>query len=296
MMNLVDEINKNNIYSFTFTQVFDLDKYTPQNLIPELQKSIIENKASIIVADIHNKNISEIIPKLYGLIFSNIQVIDIYKIYELIFERAPLSLLNQGWFLENISPNNRFNYDFIKRLADIVFSLIIGIPSLLIYPLVYLAIKIDDGGALIYKDKRVGQNNKTFNLIKFRSMNFASDGSKVVSKVGNFLRKTRIDELPQLLNVLRGEMSLVGLRPEKVDLTKIYEEEIPFYEIRNIIKPGLSGWSQLKQENHPHHAADLPATEEKLSYDLFYLKNRSFFIDLKIGLQTLRVILSRKGR
>ncbi len=296
MNDLVNEVNKNNLYSFIFVEVFDVEKIPAEDLISAIQKCLLDKKVSIIIADIYNKNISLVLPKLYNLIFSGIQFIDSYKVYESIFEKVPLSLLNHGWFLKHISIQNRFNYDFLKRFADIIFSLLIGLLSLIFYPFVYIAIKLDDGGDLIYLDKRVGQNNKTFNLIKFRSMSEDSNGEKRVSKVGYFLRKTRVDELPQLLNVLRGEMSLIGPRPEKIDLTETYCEQVPFYNFRNIIKPGLSGWAQLKQENHPHHYADLPATEEKLSYDLFYIKNRSFFVDFKIALQTFRVLMSRKGK
>jgi lipopolysaccharide/colanic/teichoic acid biosynthesis glycosyltransferase len=293
---LIEEINKNNLYSFTFVEVLNIEKIRTEELIPNLEKCIKEKQISIVIADIYNKNISAVLPKLYDLIFSKIQFIDCYKLYEVIFEKTPLYLLNHGWFAKHISLQNRFNYDSLKRLADVVFSLIIGVISLIFYPFIYLAIKIDNGGKLIYLDKRVGQNNKIFNLIKFRSMVDEQDGQKKISRVGNFLRKTRIDELPQLWNVLRGDMSLIGPRPEKIELTEVYNSQIPFYNIRNIVKPGLSGWAQLKQENHPHHLADLPATTEKLSYDLYYIKNRSFFLDLKIALQTFRIILSRKGR
>jgi exopolysaccharide biosynthesis polyprenyl glycosylphosphotransferase len=296
MNNLVEEVNKNNLYSFAFVKVFDVEKLSTSELISDLEKCIKEKQVSIIVADIYNKNISSILPILYELIFSGIQFVDSYKIYEAIFNKIPLSIINHSWFMKYVSLQNRFHYDFLKRIADIVFSLIIGIASLILYPFIYLAIKLDDGGKLIYLDSRIGQNNKVFKLVKFRSMRDGCEGQKIISKVGSFLRKTRIDELPQLWNVLKGEMSIVGPRPEKIDLTEAYNLEISFYNIRNIIKPGLSGWAQLKQENHPHHLADFSATAEKLSYDLFYIKNRSLFLDLKIALQTFRIILSRKGR
>ena len=142
---------------------------------------------------------------------------------------------------------------------------------------------MDDKGSLFYFDERVGHGNKLITLIKFRSMFEVSSGEKVISKVGKFLRKTRIDELPQLWNVLIGDLSLIGPRPEKIGLTKIYRDQVDFYNVRHVIKPGLSGWSQLRQENHPHHSADAEATKEKLSYDLFYIKNRSLLLDLKIS-------------
>ncbi|HRY31017.1 MAG TPA: sugar transferase [Candidatus Paceibacterota bacterium] len=293
---LISEVNNNDLYPFVFSKVLDSEKINSEEAVADFKRTLFSDQISMVVADIYDKNVSQIWPKLYDSIFSGIQFVDSYRVYESIFEQAPLSLLNHGWFLKHVSLRNHFGYDFFKRLGDIVFSLLLGIPSLAIYPLVYLLIKFDDGGRLFYLDSRVGRGNKIFNLIKFRSMNEANGGQKVVSKVGRFLRKTRIDELPQLWNVLKGEMSLVGPRPEKIELTKLYKEQIPFYDIRNIIKPGLSGWAQLKQENHPHHAADLPATREKLSYDLYYIKNRSFLLDFKVALQTIRVLLSRKGK
>ena len=120
-------------------------------------------------------------------------------------------------------------------------------------------------------------------------------GSSEITRVGKFLRKLRIDELPQLLNVLRGDLSLIGPRPELPELVRVYEKEIPYYNIRHLIKPGLSGWAQLYHENHPHYRANVSETKVKLSYDLYYIKNRSFFLDLKIALKTIKVLLSRSG-
>jgi lipopolysaccharide/colanic/teichoic acid biosynthesis glycosyltransferase len=114
-------------------------------------------------------------------------------------------------------------------------------------------------------------------------------------KVGAFLRKTRIDELPQLWNVLKGDVSLIGPRPEIPALVKLYESEIQYYNIRHLIKPGLSGWAQLYHDNHPHHGEAVGQTKEKLAYDLFYIKNRSFMLDIKIGLKTINKLLSRSG-
>ena len=116
-----------------------------------------------------------------------------------------------------------------------------------------------------------------------------------ITKVGNFLRKTRIDELPQLINVLRGDMSLIGPRPELPVLVKQYEQEVPYYRVRHLIKPGLSGWAQLYQKDPPKSTADAEKTRIKLSYDLYYIKNRSFFLDISIALRTIAALLSRSG-
>ena len=139
-------------------------------------------------------------------------------------------------------------------------------------------------------------------MAKFRTMNIANDNgnwaggqTNKVTKVGKFLRQTRIDELPQLWNVLAGDLSLIGPRPEFPEAVKQYSEELPYYNVRHLIKPGLSGWAQIYGE-HPHHGVDVSKTANKLSYDLYYIKNRSFLLDLKIALQTLKTLSSIAGR
>jgi len=139
------------------------------------------------------------------------------------------------------------------------------------------------------------------NIVKFRTMRADvsrsdnASGEQVVTYVGNFLRRTRIDELPQLWNVLKGDISLIGPRPELPTLAKVYEQEIPYYNIRHLIKPGLSGWAQLYHTDPPKVVADSEKTRRKLSYDIFYIKNRSFMLDVKIALKTIKTLLSRSG-
>jgi lipopolysaccharide/colanic/teichoic acid biosynthesis glycosyltransferase len=122
-----------------------------------------------------------------------------------------------------------------------------------------------------------------------------ADRKMKITRVGRFLRASRIDELPQLWNVLRGDISLIGPRPELPNLVNLYEKEISFYNVRHLIKPGLSGWAQLYQKTPPKFATDYVETKIKLSYDLYYIKNRSFWLDIKIALKTLKTLLSRSG-
>ncbi|MBX4189630.1 sugar transferase, partial [Candidatus Parcubacteria bacterium] len=169
---------------------------------------------------------------------------------------------------------------------------------------VYIAIKLDDGGELMSRQKRVGQNNKIITLLKFRTMTLANDEAawgngtpfiNQVTRVGAFLRKSRIDELPQLWNIVAGDISLIGPRPEFPEPVKHYTTEIPYYNVRHVIKPGLSGWAQVFGE-HPHHGTDVSMTKNKLSYDLYYIKNRSLLLDLKIALRTIKTLLSAAGK
>jgi lipopolysaccharide/colanic/teichoic acid biosynthesis glycosyltransferase len=170
-----------------------------------------------------------------------------------------------------------------------------------VLPFVAVAIKREGGGPVFIIQERVGQYNRPIRIIKFRSMTGNDTGESAlnsslrVTKVGSFLRRTRIDELPQLWNVLRGDYSLIGPRPELPALVAEYAEKIPYYNARHLLKPGLSGWAQIYHREHPHHGIDIAETQNKLSYDLYYVKNRSLLLDLQIGLKTIRTILSRSG-
>lgn len=293
MGDLKEEVNNNERYNLKFISSVDLNEIDSLDFQNEVLNRIYSEGVSSIVIDLKNEKVEPILPRLYNLIFSKIKFIDKYKIYEDIFDRIPLSLVGYNWFLENISSSSRIGYDFVKRGIDIVVALVIGILSLIAYPFVILAIKLNDGGSVFFAQERVGQNNQIVKILKFRSM--TEEEPKHVTRIGAFLRKTRIDELPQLWNVIRGDLSLVGPRPEIPELVKLYEKEIPYYNVRHLIKPGLSGWAQLYHEHHPHHEADADKTRAKLSYDLYYIKNRSLFLDFKIALKTIKLLLSRKG-
>ncbi|MEK7194459.1 MAG: sugar transferase [Patescibacteria group bacterium] len=279
---LQEEINRNDVYNL------------------RLVSKVVE--ASIVVIDFSDETVKIRLPNLYERIFSGVNFVDMHKMYEDIFDRVPLSLLKHNWFLENISNQPRAVYDSLKRLMDIVFSFVLGVVSLLVYPFVILAIKLDDGGPVFITQERVGQGNRLVKIHKFRSMsrNDAGDyknnsDENKITRVGGFLRRSRIDELPQLWNVLVGDISLIGPRPELPALAQTYEKQIPYYNIRHIIKPGLSGWAQIYQENHPHHKEAVDETKEKLTYDLYYIKERSLLLDLKIALRTIKTLLSRVG-
>jgi len=204
--------------------------------------------------------------------------------------------------LENITSQPKRVYNILKRWMDVLVSLALGCVSLIVYPFVVLAIRMESKGSPFSHQTRVGQNNKPVTLLKFRTMLFDDNGKwneegkeNEVTKVGSFLRKTRIDELPQLWNVLKGDVSLVGPRPEFSEPVEHYNTEIPYYNVRHLIKPGLSGWAQMYHDNDPHHGTDVVETANKLSYDLYYLKNRSFLLDLKIAIKTLKTLVSIKG-
>lgn len=301
MHDLRNEVNNNSRYSLEFVSSIDLDKIDSLDFQSEILNRIYTENISIVVIDLLNKKVEPILSHLYNLIFSKIKFVDMHKIYEDIFDRVPLSLLKYNWFLENISFAPKIGYDAFKRGMDIGLSFLLGIVSLIFYPFVIIFIKLDDGGPIFISQERVGQNNKIIKISKFRSMSVDDDGvtekdkEGKITRAGNFLRKTRIDELPQLWSILKGDMSLVGPRPEMPSLVKLYEREIPYYNIRHLIKPGLSGWAQLYHRTPPKFDAGSNETKIKLSYDLYYIKNHSFLLDLKIALKTLKALLSRSG-
>ncbi|MBX4195933.1 exopolysaccharide biosynthesis polyprenyl glycosylphosphotransferase [Candidatus Parcubacteria bacterium] len=302
MRELHEEVNRNDIYNIRFVSSIDLDRVEKDGFWDEIVGRIYAEGVSVIVIDLEHSRVEPILPHLYNLIFSSVSFVDLHRVYEDIFDRVPLSLLKYNWFLENISTHRNTAYDALKRLMDIFLGIGLLILSIPFDIAAYIAIKIEDGGPAFITQSRIGQNNKLVKIVKFRTMtgndegNYKNGGTELyVTRIGRFLRRSRIDEFPQFWNVIRGDLSLVGPRPELPSLMKLYEKEIPYYNVRHIIKPGLSGWAQIYHENHPHHGQAVAATREKLSYDLYYIKNRSLLLDLQIALRTIKTLLSRAG-
>jgi len=299
MKELEHEINNNDRYSFYFSSVFDLDEYSEGDLDNKILEEIEAKDISIIVADFNDNKVEVLLPKLYNFIFEKIQFINTHEIYEYIFDRIPLSMMNYFWFIENIYAGNKVVYDFLKRSMDLLIALLLFAVTLVVYPFVILAIWFESKTSPFIVQERVGMDNKIIKLYKCRSMTsndkgkWITDDDNRVTKVGKIIRSSRVDELPQLINVLKGDISLIGPRPDIKGLFDNLENELPYYTIRNVVKPGLSGWAQTHQEIPPH---SLEETKIRLSYDLFYIKNRSFVLDVKIALQTLKTLISRTGK
>ncbi len=289
--NLEKEVNNNPRSNLKFDFFINLDKISGPDLVKEILDLVYKEKISVVVIDLKDPRVEEILSHLYNLIFSGVKFIDIYKVYEDTFDRIPLSLVKYSWFLENISIKNSQGFLFFKRFFDIFVSILLFPIFLIVFIVVFVLIKVDDGGKIFFNQDRIGKKNKIIKIYKFRTMN-----NEEITRVGNFLRKTRIDELPQIINVLSGQLSLIGPRPEKPDLVSLYEKEISYYNIRHLVKPGLSGWAQVYQDNPPKFGVNFSDTKTKLSYDLYYLKNKSIVLDFKIALRTIGLILSRSGK
>lgn len=301
MRELLSEVNGNSRYDLYFESSIDVHNIDSIDMQEDIVTRVYSNNIKIIAIDFSHEKVTPLLPHLYNLIFSKVRFIDSHRIYEDIFDRIPLSLVTYSWFLENISVSPKVAYDFLKRVMDIAVSFILGTVSLSVYPFVWIAIKLDDGGKIFIRQERIGQNNQNINIFKFRTMSVDDEGAgeqnraQKITRVGKFLRASRIDELPQLWNVFVGDISLIGPRPELPKLVNLYEKEISFYNVRHLIKPGLSGWAQLYQKTPPKFSTDYDQTKIKLSYDLFYIKNRSFWLDIKIALKTIKALISRSG-
>lgn len=299
MQELRNEVNGNERYNLSFISSVNLEELDGIAFQEEVVEKVYSEGVTSIVIDLRHPKAEAILPSLYNLIFSNVRFLDMYKVYEEVFDRIPLSLVGYNWFLENISFSPHTMYDTLKRIMDVFVASILGAFSLILYPFVIIAIKLEDSGPVFITQERIGQGNRVIRLWKFRSMKgsdagvWVTDGDARVTHVGKILRKSRIDELPQLWNIVHGDISLIGPRPDIVGLGKKLAQELPYYTVRNLIKPGLSGWAQIKQDIAPQ---SIEETRERLAYDLYYLKNRSFVLDLIIALKTVKTLLSRTGK
>jgi exopolysaccharide biosynthesis polyprenyl glycosylphosphotransferase len=292
-IDLADQIKKRPQLGY---QVITID-----TLPDDLGQFCRQNNADIVVSALSNKN-SEVSRKIFDCLSLGIDVYNINNFYEQIANKIPVEHISHDWFLENLSEHSKKLYEITKRFSDLILStagLIIAIP---LTPIISLIIKTESKGPVIFKQVRTGKDGKVFMAMKFRSMidgaekngaRWAQKNDSRVTKFGFIMRKTRLDEIPQLINVLRGEMSLIGPRPERPEFVDMLDKEIPFYKERLLVKPGLAGWAQLKG---PAYGGSKKETLEKIKYDLYYIKNRSLLLDISILLKTIKVVLSGRGQ
>lgn len=216
--------------------------------------------------------------------------------FDIIQHKINIAQLDQSWVEANLKEYH--NFFFMESLLALMLLVILGPFLLIVSALIYL----DSPGGVIFKQQRVGFGGKKFLIFKFRSM--IQDAEKVtgavwaqkndtrITRLGHWLRKLRIDELPQLVNVIKGDMRLIGPRPERPEFVELLSQSIPFYQVRHRVKPGITGWAQVKYS----YGASVNDSAEKLAYDLFYIKNRSLILDIEILLRTLWVVVKGKGR
>ncbi|WP_305046477.1 TIGR03013 family XrtA/PEP-CTERM system glycosyltransferase [Geoalkalibacter sp.] len=268
--------------------------------IDDLYETVRRIKAHKIIVSLAERRGVLPVREILRCKLSGVEIIDALNFYEQLTGKLLVENINPSWFIfSNGFRVTRFIRCY-KRILDIVFSLTGILLSLPLLPFIALAIKLDSRGPVFFRQTRVGEGEKEFMLYKFRSMTqdaekngavWACKNDARVTRVGHFLRKTRLDEIPQLFNVLKGDMSFVGPRPERPEFVSMLTEKIPYYSKRHFVKPGVTGWAQVK---YPYGASVEDALE-KLRYDLYYIKNISILMDILIVLETVKVVLFGRG-
>ncbi len=290
-------------------QINELDSY-PFRIIrgaEHIADIIKDQEATIIIVSPEAYQVQEIIDIFYRSLEYRADFFNLASFYEKTTGKIPLGAINQIWFLENITEGEKRLYELVKRIFDVVFAVILGTMTLALLPFIALLTELSSPGPIFYRQRRVGRAGKPFELIKFRTMivNEPTGGAEGttgavwtqendprITRIGRILRKSRIDELPQFWNILKGNMSFVGPRSERPEFHDLLKQKVPFYEERYLIKPGLTGWAQLQKSYY----SSVQDTIEKLQYDLYYIKNRSLILDLGILLKTVNVSLRQAGR
>jgi exopolysaccharide biosynthesis polyprenyl glycosylphosphotransferase len=271
--------------------------------IRAFSQALKDERISTVVLGVKPDAIPELKDELYRSLFTPVNILDRAEIEEAATGRIPLSYVSETWFLHHLKENEKAWFEGLKRILDVIIAIPFGLLTLLMYPFVALIIKIVSPGPALYSQIRVGLAGKHFLIWKFRSMRLDAEkhGAQFTADAktdprlfpfGRFLRRSRIDELPQIWNVLKGDLSFVGPRPERPEFVEPLLERMPYYRLRLLARPGLSGWAQVKFMT-PN--ATIEDNLKKLQYDLYYIKNRSMVLDGLILLKTIGVVLRRQG-
>jgi lipopolysaccharide/colanic/teichoic acid biosynthesis glycosyltransferase len=298
-------VNDNPQSLFMFVE--HIEVYSPllaDTTLESLRSVLKENEISVLVVDVKSEKVIPLLPYFYNLVGDGVRIYDLNKMYEDVLRRTPLGAIGYFWFFENVTFDMRL-YEITKRCIDILLS----VPAVAIFfislPFVWLANKIESegDGMLFSKQKRLGVGGKTIEIYKYRTMLYTDAGSWRVegnnknrdTKVGSFLRRTNLDEFPQVINILKGDMSFIGPRNDVVALGEKLHKEIPYYGIRYSVKPGISGWAQTLQKVKHINPQGIEENLVRFQYDLYYIKNRSLLLDVVIILRTIRILLVRLG-
>jgi sugar transferase (PEP-CTERM system associated) len=299
-----------NMPGMSLVGFFALDKVnemavSPQRVIARggpLEQAVRQLRINEIIVAVRQQR-GGVLPlrSLLDCRLDGVRVTDLSRFFERVHGQVPIESLKVSWLIYGNGYRQNWRRTFMKRVFDIVIAaalLVLTFPIMLFAALLVL---FEDGAPIIYRQQRMGSRNKPFTLLKFRSMakNAEQDGKASwatandarITGVGHFLRRTRMDELPQLINVLKGEMSFVGPRPERPEFVAMLTEQIPFYAVRHSVKPGLTGWAQVRYS----YGATVEQSVKKLEYDLYYVKNHTLVLDLVILLETVRVVLLGEG-
>jgi sugar transferase (PEP-CTERM system associated) len=232
---------------------------------------------------------------------AGVTVNDLSSFFERMRGQVRLDSLRASWLIYGDGFRQGIGRTVVKRVFDVVAASVLLVVTAPVMLLAAIAIALESGFPVIYRQERVGQGGRTFKVLKFRSMRldaeadgkprWATNSDDRITRVGHFMRKTRIDELPQIFNVLHGDMSFVGPRPERPYFVDQLTDQIPFYAARHSVKPGITGWAQVRYS----YGASVDDAVQKLQYDLYYVKNHTLFLDLLVLVQTVRVVLTGDG-
>ncbi len=310
-LELAKSLLSNTETHYALSTIINIDKVKPPKWLE--QKSGIDiltdfsrvdvllKKKQISIIIVNNKWYSELFQELYHLIHQGIDLYHIASFWELYNKSIPIYTTNELWFLENLRGFSKDLYEKQKRILDLIICFLLSPILICISFFIVFAIRFNSKGPIIYKQKRVGKGNRHFYMYKYRTMvtdaekygpQWAKKADPRITRVGKILRVTRLDEIPQLINIIKGDMNINGPRAERPEFVKMLSKQIPHYDLRHLIRPGLSGWAQVSFD----YAASLKDTAKKLEYDLYYLKNRSHLLDIQIYLKTISTIVTRKGR
>ncbi|PWH82788.1 sugar transferase [Algibacter marinivivus] len=278
-----------------------IKEYAPRHIRDVIKQ---ENLSEVVVASYSSENItSEIYYTLIKLLEEGFPINEYTQVYEDLTQRIPVQFVGKDFYKYFPFSRNNQNklYLFYHRLFDVLISLIGVLIGLIFLPFILLGNFIGNKGPLFYSQERVGKNGNLFKIIKFRTMikdaeqsgiKWAKKGDVRVTPFGKFLRHSRLDEIPQFINILKGDMSLIGPRPERPFFVRELSKMLPFYETRHIVKPGLTGWAQVKTR----YAASIDDSLLKLQYDLYYIKHRGFFLDMNILIKTMSTVIFFRGQ
>ena len=312
-MTLVDIVKKSYPPPFYLVGLIDDD---PKKIGSDVKGYPVLGGSENLLQIIENNEISDVIFAISGQMNTvmldslleaeenGIEITTLPIMYEELMGRVPIFLLESDWVLRSFVDQahiNRF-YEIGKRLMDILGGLVGVLILLLLLPLISITIVLSGRGPIFYKQLRLGKNGKEYGILKFRTMNIdaeidgkakpAEENDQRITKIGHFLRKSHLDELPQFINILKGEMSMVGPRSERPMIINDLQKTIPFYRARLFVKPGLTGWAQVNFG----YASSVDENATKLEYDLYYIKHRNLTLDLSILFQTFGTVIGLRGR
>jgi exopolysaccharide biosynthesis polyprenyl glycosylphosphotransferase len=288
----------------------------PQKIGAQIQNHVILGGSDKLIEIVEQENVSDVIVAITGEMQGStfqilldtqeggIEISRMPSVYEELLGRVPIRLLETDWILRSFVDQTRASefYELGKRMVDIIGGLIGVVIMLLLLPFISLGILLDSGRPVFYSQTRAGRGAQSYRILKFRTMRqdaepdgvpqWAVEDDERATRFGKILRRTHIDELPQFINVLRGEMSLVGPRAERPELVEMFQEHVPFYRARLLVKPGITGWAQVNFG----YASTIDETVVKLEFDLYYIKHRNLMMDLVILLRTPSTVLGLRGQ